>query len=165
MAPSRRREEATLNRDFSSEERGPEYRLACAFRRISQGIEIESRRLGREHGITGPQLACLQAVVNYEPTTATDISAHVHLSPSTVVGILDRLEAKGLITRDRDKLDRRVVFVRPTSAGRKVVARAPDPVSRALREVLDNLTPTEQQILMSTATRLAHLVGGKSSEH
>ena len=56
--------------------------------------------------------------------TPSWIAQHVQVSPSTVIGILDRLEAKGLIQRERDREDRRLVQVSLTEPGRGLVASA-----------------------------------------
>jgi len=147
-----------LRRSREEVDPGLTQRMFYALRRIAQGIEVESRRLAKQHGVTGPQLVCLRAVVAYGPTTATDISERVYLSPSTVVGIFDRLESKGLIKRRRDRQDRRVVFVTPTEAGREAVVQAPHPLHEAVGTLLKGLKKPEQEALMSTMDRLAQLV-------
>jgi DNA-binding MarR family transcriptional regulator len=160
MAPSRRREETTLKRPRKTSEDTPNLRLFYALRRVSQGVEVDSRRLAKELNVTGPQLVCLRGVVTYEPTTATDISHLVYLSPSTVVGIFDRLESKGLAKRRRDRKDRRVVFVTATDAGRDLVVRAPHPLFEALGKLLKTLSKTEQQALVRAIDELARLIEG-----
>ncbi len=157
MAPSRRREETTLKRSRATDGDALDLQLFYALRRIAQGVEVDSRRLAKQYNITGPQLVCLRAVVNLGPTTATDISERVHLSPSTVVGIFDRLEAKGLMRRRRDRQDRRVVFVTATDAGRELVDQAPHPLSTALDELLKGLNKAEQHTLATAVDELARL--------
>ncbi len=56
--------------------------------------------------------------------TAREIAAAVHLSASTLVGILDRLEVKGLVERSRDAKDRRKIHIGSTARGRAVAQRA-----------------------------------------
>lgn len=139
-------------------------RLFYALRRIAQGVEVDSRRLAKMHGVTGPQLVCLRAVVAYGPTTATDISEKVYLSPSTVVGIFDRLESKGLMKRRRDRQDRRVVFVTATDAGREAVAQAPHPLYQAVGALLKGRTKAEQKAFMEAIDELAQLIAEPSDE-
>jgi DNA-binding MarR family transcriptional regulator len=160
MAPSRRREETTLKRPRKASDDSPYLRLFYALRRVAQAVEVDSRRLAKAVNATGPQLVCLRGIVTYEPTTATDISSLVYLSPSTVVGIFDRLESKGLVKRRRDRKDRRVVFVTATDAGRELVARAPHPLFDALGKLLGKLSKTEQQVLVATVDELARLIEG-----
>jgi DNA-binding MarR family transcriptional regulator len=160
MTPSRRREETTLKRTQAVDDDAPDAHLFYALRRISQGVEVDSRRLAKQHDVTGPQLIVLRAVVALSPTTATDISQRVYLSPSTVVGIFDRLEAKGLIRRRRDRQDRRVVFVTATEAGTALVAQAPHPLFSALGELLRGLSKADQKSLAVAVDQLARLVDG-----
>ena len=158
MGPSRRREATTLRRSRADADPSLNQRLFYALRRVSQGIEVDSRRLAKQHGVTGPQLVCLRAVVAYGATTATDISEKVYLSPSTVVGIFDRLESKGLMKRRRDRQDRRVVFVTATDAGRDLVVQAPHPLFEALGSLLKGLKKAEQETLMTAIDELARLI-------
>jgi DNA-binding MarR family transcriptional regulator len=158
MPPSRRRAEITLSRVPVESGNGLDERLFFALRRIAQGVEVDSRRLAREHAVTGPQLVVLRAVAALSPTTATDISQRVHLSPSTVVGIIDRLEAKHLVRRRRDRRDRRIVLVTATDAGRDLVARAPHPLSAALGRLLGDLSKPEQKAFAASVDRLALLL-------
>ncbi|KCB40034.1 sugar-specific transcriptional regulator, TrmB family [Bordetella hinzii 5132] len=88
-------------------------RILRALRRITRSIALHSRQLAAVSHITAPQLMCLRTVIANGPMTATAISREIHVSPSTVVGILDRLEDKGLIRRERGREDRRIVFVTP----------------------------------------------------
>ena len=76
-------------------------RILRALRRITRAVALHSRQLSACSHITGPQLVCLRTVIDKGPMTATAISREVHVSASTVVGILDRLEDKGLIVRER----------------------------------------------------------------
>ena len=158
MGPSRRREEVSLRNPRAEVDPSLGQRLFYALRRIAQGIEVESRRLAKMHGVTGPQLVCLRAVVAYGPTTATDVSDRVYLSPSTVVGIFDRLAAKGLMERRRDREDRRVVFVTATEAGRAAVAQAPHPLHEAIGSLLTGRTKAEQKALTEAIDELAQLI-------
>jgi DNA-binding MarR family transcriptional regulator len=100
-------------------------RIAMSLRRITHAIDAYSRTLKAEYDITGPQLICLYHIARHEPTTLSEISVAVSLSAGTVNGILDRLQAKQLITRKRTAKDRRKVMVRLTEPGRQLVDRAP----------------------------------------
>ena len=76
-------------------------RILRALRRITRSIALHSRQLSAGSNITAPQLVCLRTVIDKGPLTATAISREMHVSPSTVVGVLDRLEDKGLVMRER----------------------------------------------------------------
>ena len=77
-------------------------RILQSVRRIAQCVEHHSKRLTATHNITSPQLVALMAIAQLGPSTLKSIGRAIHLSPSTVVGIVDRLEEKGLVRRERD---------------------------------------------------------------
>ena len=129
---------ATMSTSTAETRSEPEFdsRLIDAIRRILRALEVHSSRLESRHEVTGSQLTCLRVIADGDATTATAISRQVHLSPSTIVGILDRLERKGMIERTRDAQDRRVLNVAATRSGRRLAARAPS----LLHELAASLT-------------------------
>ncbi len=78
-----------------------ERRILTAIRRIIRSVDIYSHKLGLSSGVTVPQLSCLLRIVEGAPLTLKDLAVAVDLSPSTLVGIVDRLEQKGLVRRAR----------------------------------------------------------------
>lgn len=114
-------------------------RVLKALRQSNRAIDLHSRRLLGTHAITSPQLITLITIAGDDPTTATAIAGEIHLSPSTVVGIVDRLEAKRLIRRFRDTSDRRRVLVSLTEAGREVAGSAPSPLQTRLADAMSRL--------------------------
>jgi DNA-binding MarR family transcriptional regulator len=99
--------------------------LLKAIRRLARALDIQSRRIDREAGLTLPQYIVLSAVRDIGDGTSREIARDSELSPATVVGILDKLEAKGLILRARSTVDRRSVHSRLTEAGTATLARVP----------------------------------------
>lgn len=69
-------------------------------------------RLARERlspfGVTPIQFAVLQAVSEAEGGTASDIGTTLSIDSATIVGVIDRLEACGLVRRERSGRDRRI---------------------------------------------------------
>jgi len=139
-------------------EKRHDLRILQALRRIIRAVELHSRKLAAEHKITAPQLVCLLAIQENEPVTATIIARLVHLSPSTVVGILDRLEKKGLAQRERDRKDRRLVNVTCTDAGRALASRAPSPLQDRLAEALTGQSELEQATISLALERVVDLM-------
>ncbi|MFQ5654826.1 MAG: MarR family winged helix-turn-helix transcriptional regulator, partial [Planctomycetota bacterium] len=133
-------------------------RVLQALRRIIRAIDLHSRKLSAQHEITGPQLVCLLAVEEHEPVTGSAIARHVHLSPSTVIGILDRLEAKGLIRRERDLRDRRLVQVSLTEQGKTLVASAPSPLQDTLAEAMNDLQEVELATIADSLDRIVEMM-------
>lgn len=136
-------------------------RVLRALRRIIQAVDIHSRKLASQHQITAPQLVTLICVVDNGPLNNSDIARKVHLSNSTMVGILDRLEAKNLIRRDRSKEDRRLVYVTATDAGRALVQAAPSPLQDVFSAALHALPDSEQTSIAVTLERIVELMEAK----
>ena len=121
-----------------------ELRILRALRKIIRAVDSYSRKLVMAHGITSPQLICLSEIVESEPTTLSELSRRVYLSPSTVNGILDRLERSGLICRKRTDQDRRKVAVTSTKQGRKIVKQTPSLLQDKLAEELKLISAEKQ---------------------
>ena len=133
-------------------------RILKSLRRIMRAVDLHSRHLSIVYKITGPQLVCLMAIVDEGSATPSAIGRKVHLSPSTMVGILDRLEAKGLIRRERDSRDRRRVNVTATDKCREIVASAPSPLQDTLAKALRNLPDLEQTAIALSLERIVELM-------
>lgn len=135
-----------------------EVELLEAIRRIIHGYDLHSRRLLATSEVTLAQLLCLTALAELGPRTARQLADGIHIGASTMVGILDRLEGKRLITRKRDGEDRRRVFVTITPAGRAVLRQSPPPLGERLRDGFGRLGPEEQASLAAALRRVADLV-------
>lgn len=129
-----------------------------SLRRITRAIDVHSRKLKSQFKITAPQLVCLLAVANEGPLTATTIARRVFLSASTVVGILDRLEQRGLVRRIRDQRDRRLVRVSATAEGNQLALTAPPPLQDGLARALGQLTEGEQATIADSLSRIGDLM-------
>lgn len=138
----------------------PDYQrqLLRSIRRIMRAFDVQSRALMAAHQITGPQLLCLIEILDQTDTTAKDLAERVHLSPSTLVGILDRLEGKELIERNRDTEDRRRVRIKATEAGREVAQQAPAPFEAGVHRALGRLPRSEQAAITRNLKRLADVL-------
>ena len=132
-----------------------ELRILQALRRIIRATEIHSQKLIQQHNITGPQLGCLLALIEHGPLPTTTLAHKIYLSPSTVVGIVDRLEEKGLVVRQRSSRDRRQVQVVATEAGQRLAGEAPSPLQESLAVALKELPELER---VSTTLSLEKVV-------
>lgn len=112
-------------------------------RRIFQAVNEYSKSAEKTTGLTGPQLWVLKILDNSAPLRLSELARQMYLRPATVVGIIDRLEAKGLVTRTRSKNDRRAVDLELTETGKKIVTKAPEVAQVMLLNGLEAL-PAEQ---------------------
>ncbi|MGK2906553.1 MAG: MarR family winged helix-turn-helix transcriptional regulator [Desulfuromonadales bacterium] len=133
-------------------------RILQSLRRIIRSVDLHSRKLLMQRNITGPQLACLLAMNEHGRLTATSLAREVHLSPSTIVGILDRLEQKALVERHRSSQDRRVVILSITQAGRELAEAAPSPLQETLSNSLRSLPEIEQVSITLSLEKIVALM-------
>lgn len=135
-----------------------ELRILRSLRRIIHSVDLYSKELAATNRITAPQLICLLHVANNGPVSATAIGREVHLSPSTVVGILDRLEEKGLVERQRSREDRRIVRVTATREGVELARKSPSPLQQRLANALSELPELEQATIALSLERIVVLM-------
>lgn len=129
-----------------------------SLRRIIRAVSLYSHQLAATYKVTAPQLLCLLTIVNEGSLHLSTLSKQVFLSASTVVGILDRLEEKGLITRQRDYKDRRLINIQATPKGKALIAQAPSPLPTALAESLQQLPELEQATIALSLQRVVDLM-------
>ena len=134
-------------------------RLLKSLRRIVRALDMHSRRIDREIGLTLPQLVVLQCIRDLGEVTGRAISEEADLSPPTVVGVLDKLEAKGLIQRYRSARDRRIVHTRLTDRGALALAASPSPLGERFEARFMALPAPERRALLDALAGLAALTG------
>lgn len=132
--------------------------LFVSIRKIIRAIDIRSRKLGKEAGITGPQLIIMQELARVKGITAKEVSTNVNLSQATVTSILDRLEAKNIVKRVRSESDRRRVSLFLTDEGKETLFNAPQPIEEAFVERFSALKEWEQFQLISSVERIADMM-------
>lgn len=133
-------------------------RVLQSMRRIAQRVEQHSKHLNATYDITSPQLIALLAVAQLGPSTLKSIGLAIHLSPSTVVGIVDRLEEKKLVVRARDAQDRRNVFVALTADGQLLAGDAPSAMPPGFVSALNALPENDRSALVAMLERFAGLL-------
>ncbi|MDT8390666.1 MAG: MarR family winged helix-turn-helix transcriptional regulator [Lentisphaeria bacterium] len=141
-----------------------EIRVLCSLRRIIRAVDIYSRRLNSQVGLTSPQLICLQSVVRGKRLTLSMVTKDVSLSGSTITGIVDRLEAKGLLVRERSRTDRRKVYLKPTPAGVEVVKASPSLLQDTFANALRKLAEDEQINIAESLERIVALMEAEDIE-
>ncbi len=130
-------------------------RMAQLLHRILTKAQLSAFEVELLHGITAPQAGCLQAIVLQGPLNHVELGRIVQLSTSTLTSILNRLEAKGLVTRIRSKHNGRRILVAATTLGmswdRPRHHSDQDEQERAFAE----LGPPERHGIISALERLA----------
>ncbi len=129
-----------------------------SIRRLIQAGELYSKELGKTYSISAAQLNCLLALHEHGPLPPSQIAGHMLVKSSTVTGVVDRLEQKGLVKRVRNSPDRRVITIELTEAGRKLSENAPPPIQQKINNGLKKLTKTEIDDIANALSRLTDML-------
>jgi len=130
-------------------------------RRVFKVVNEQSKKAEHETGLTGPQLWTIKVISDFAPIRVSDLARRIYLHPATVVGILDRLESRGLVVRIRSRDDRRVVKIELTADGRKLVVSAPEVAQGLLVAGLEPLTPAKLISINSALKQLVQILGAQ----
>jgi DNA-binding MarR family transcriptional regulator len=103
---------------------------------------IGSERLVRQ-GISMSQLHVMNLLERHGEMPMSRLADMIDVSVSNATGLVDRIEERGFLERDRVATDRRVVLVRISAAGRAVLDEVEALREEVLRSVLDRMTDTQ----------------------
>nr|BFE58430.1 hypothetical protein GCM10020063_029560 [Dactylosporangium thailandense] len=95
-------------------------------------------RIGAEHDLSLTQLRVL-GILRDRRARMTELAAHLGLDKSTLSGLVDRAERRGLLARGRNPGDGRVVDVFMTPAGHELAERVEEQLRRALAPAIERL--------------------------
>lgn len=135
--------------------------LLMAMRRIIQAIDLHSRHLNKTCGLTGPQLIVLGEIARTGNISIGDLAKAISLSQATVTDIISRLEARGLVIRERSHIDRRKVIVTTTPQSETLLKNLPSPLQEVFIERFSSLQDWEQLMIVSALKRLVILMDAK----
>jgi DNA-binding MarR family transcriptional regulator len=129
--------------------------LSIIRQRLREPLETEFAR----GGLTGPQRMVMQALVQSEGLSLKQLSAQVSLAHSTVSGIVDRLQARGMVIRRRDEADGRATVIAPSAPVRDFLAnRMPELAISPLTEALRGASNSEQTTVLRGLRKLRALI-------
>ena len=127
-------------------------------RRLMQAGELFTKELNRTYQVSAPQLHCLLALHENGPLPPSQIARHIMVKSSTVTGIIDRLEQKGLVTRLRNSPDRRVITIQLTEAGKELARNAPFPIQHKIVDGIRKLPEGEIKQIILSLSKLTHML-------
>ena len=124
--------------------------ILIKLRRIVRSINLESKKVEKEQGVSIPQLLCLQYLAEQEDykTNASKLKSFLNLNASTISGILQRLEKKGLVAKLPKPSDKRVTLISLTASGMELLQSAPITFQEKLSKKLKALPPEELQTII-----------------
>ena len=106
---------------------------------IDHGLRSVSRQMHRKLGLTGPQRLVLRIVSKFPDSMPSELADLLHLDRGTLTGILERLAAQQLISREANENDGRSVLIRLTTRGRMLDHEVPGTVEACIQRALASL--------------------------
>ena len=123
-----------------------------------------SALLERATGVPGAQLWALHEIAAADGAKVGELAQRLRMHQTTVSNLLNRLESRALVRRDRSPQDRRVVHIHITAAGRRALrrapGRAPGPARGLLPKVLDEMSAAQRRTVHAGLAVLVDCMGG-----
>lgn len=130
-------------------------------RRVFHVLTVQSKRAESETSLTSSQLWVVKILKETSPMKVSDLARKMYLHPATMVGLLDRLEAKGLVKRTRSERDRRVVHIDLTVQGSDLETHSPEVVQSLLVKGLETLTGQKLTTISEGLEQVVNVLGVK----
>jgi len=132
--------------------------VLVSLRKIIRSADLHSRHLVKTTGLTSAQLLLMRTLREKGPMTINKLSDDIQLSQATVTTILDRLEGRELVFRERSTKDKRKVFVDLTEKGKQSIIDAPLPLQEHFIEEFRGLKDWEQTLILSSLQRVGEMM-------
>jgi DNA-binding MarR family transcriptional regulator len=132
--------------------------VLVALRRVIRATDLHSKHLAKTTGLTAPQILLLQTIRDKGDATIGGLANQISLSQATVTSILDRLEKKELVYRERSKEDKRKVHAFLTDLGIETLKEAPLPLQDQFTRQFGDLQKWEQTMIISSLQRIAQMM-------
>src|SRR6266568_1353468 len=134
---------------------GPVLEFMRALWALDHAFQSASKRMERRFGVTAPQRIVVRIVGRFPGISAGEVAEILHLHPSTLTGVLKRLQARGVVLRTTDPADGRRALLSLTARGRKIDALRSGTVEATVQRVLQDVAPATAQSTRELADRLA----------
>jgi DNA-binding MarR family transcriptional regulator len=133
------------------------------FRVLLRSIKRHYQWVERRSGLAGAQLWALSEIAARPGLKVSDLARQLALHQSTASNLVNRLCALGLVAKARVSKDQRVVRLRPTDKGRRVLKQAPRPLVGVLQQALRDLPPKRLNALHRELAEVLHRLRSKDA--
>lgn len=143
--------------------KGTTYRALNTYTKLMRAAESVTSRVHRvlaEPKLTISQFGVLEALFHKGPLCQKDIASKILKSTGNITMVIDNLEKRGLVRRERDNEDRRYLTVHLSETGTALVAKVFADVEAEIVTEMDALAGNEQELLGSLCKKLG-LKGGR----
>lgn len=138
--------------------------VLVTLRQIIRATDMHSKQLVKKYGLTGPQLMVLKEIMADEDINIGRVAKKVSLSQATVTNIIDRLETRGMVTRERSHRDKRRVIVRVTEKSEKLLENNPSVLQEEFLYHFRALEDWEKNLILSSIQRIARMMNAEDIE-
>lgn len=134
--------------------------ILIKLRRIVRSVNLESKRVDKELGVSIPQLLCLQFLAEQDEfkANASKLKSFLNLNASTITGIISRLEKKKLVVKLPNSTDKRITLISLTTKGMALIHNAPITFQQKLSEKLQALPPDKLKTIIDGIDLLTDLM-------
>ncbi len=132
--------------------------VLVALRRVIRATDLHSKHLAKTTGLTAPQILLLQTIRDKGEVTIGELATEMSLSQATVTTILDRLEKRELVFRERSRRDKRKVHAYLTESAMAVLKEAPIPLQEHFARQFGDLQDWEQSMIIASLQRVAQMM-------
>lgn len=138
--------------------------LVYQIRRLMQAGSLYTKELNKNYQVSAPQLHCLLTLYEIGPLPPSHIARYIMVKSSTVTGIIDRLEHKGLVKRIRNSPDRRVINIELTDKGQALAENAPSPIQQKIVDGVRRLPKNKIEEIIQNLHLLTHMLDAQDLE-
>lgn len=135
--------------------------LLISIRKITRAIDLHSKYLKKEFGLTIPQLVILQEIDYSKEISITALSKTIDLSQATVTDIVNRLVKNEFISKSQSDKDKRMVVIKPLQKCKDLLNQAPPPLQETFTQKFISLENWEQLMLTSALKRIVSLMAAE----
>ena len=131
----------------------------CIFYQLNKANQAAARFLSEKlapSGVTAVQGVALNFLFQGDEITSRQLGERTKLDSATLTGLLDRLEAGGLVERRPNPADRRAILICLTKKGKRVAGEVHKTIETANRELLSSFGVQEERGLKAMLKRLHH---------
>ena len=139
---------------YSASHLEPQDSVGYLMRKVLSSIRTQADAQLSTHDLTYAQWVPLYKIARSGQATVASLARDLETDPAAMTRVLDRLEAKGLVLRERSTTDRRVVCLALTPEGDKVAARVPAVLAEVLNGHLSDFSHDEWQLLLGLLRRM-----------
>jgi MarR family transcriptional regulator, organic hydroperoxide resistance regulator len=121
---------------------------------LDHGLQQTSKRMLKTRGVTGLQRLAVRIIGKFPGISAGRLATILHVHPSTLTVVLDRLSARRLVARSSDPRDARRSVLALSVAGRKIDQDRSGTVEEAVSRVIEHVSPERLRVVEEVLSAL-----------